>query len=171
MEFLDLAKRRYSVRTYEDRPVEQEKIDLMVEAARVAPTAQNRQPARLVIVQGRDDCDKLGKACRSHGAPLAFIVCADTERVWARALDGATSEDIDAAILTDHIMLEATDLGLGSCWICAFNPDVIAQEFDLPPALKPVNVLAVGYAAGEPASPDRHGEKRIPTSELVFARQ
>lgn len=171
MEFLDLAKRRYSVRTYEDRPVEQEKIDLMVEAARVAPTAQNRQPVRLVIVQGRDDCDKLGKACRSHGAPLAFIVCADTERVWARALDGATSEDIDAAILTDHIMLEATDLGLGSCWICAFNPDVIAQEFDLPPALKPVNVLAVGYAAGEPASPDRHGEKRIPTSELVFARQ
>ncbi len=101
-------------------------------------------------------------------APLAFVVCADGEKAWKRPLDGMSTVHVDASILTDHMMLAATDLGLGSVWICRFDPTVIREEFGLPETLVPVNILAVGHPAGELKSPDRHATERIPTSELVI---
>ena len=74
--------------------------------------------------------------------------------------------DIDASILTDHMMLAATEQGLGSVWICYFKPDVIKKEFDLPENLEPVNILALGYT-NEKVSTLRHDSQRIPRSELV----
>lgn len=167
MSFLAIAKRRCSIRTYETTPVEQEKIDAIVEAAHVAPTAANRQPVRIVCVSSREGLAKLGKAANLHGAPLAFVVCADRDRSWERRYDGMRSTHIDASILTDHMMMEAADLGLGSVWICAFDPAIVRDEFELPSSLEPVNILAVGYAACEPTSPNRHDTERIPISELV----
>ncbi|MDE6907543.1 MAG: nitroreductase family protein, partial [Lachnospiraceae bacterium] len=75
--------------------------------------------------------------------------------------------DIDASILTDHMMMEATELGLGSVWVCYFKPDVIRQEFRLPDTLEPINILAIGYANGNPADPERHQSQRISLNELV----
>lgn len=167
MSFIDLAKKRCSIRAYEPTPVSRELIDAIEEAAHVAPTAANRQPVRIIEATSPESLAKLGKTANLFGAPLAFIVCADGERAWRRSYDGMSSTAIDASILTDHLMLAATDLGLGSVWICNFDPQVVREEFDLPASLEPVNVLAVGYAACEPTSPERHATKRIPTSELI----
>ena len=167
MDFIELAKRRCSVRAYEDRKVEPEKLERILEAARIAPTAKNLQPVKLLAVQSGEGLEKVGKAANIYGAPLAIIVCADHQRAWTRPFDGKRSTDIDASILTDHMMLEATELGLGSVWICFFKPDVLREEFSLPEHLEPVNILAVGYASGAPASPDRHDKARVPMDELV----
>lgn len=167
MDFMEIAKKRYSVRSYSDRKVEKEKLDKILEAAHVAPTAANRQPVRLIAVQSEEGLAKIGKGTKLFGAPLAIIVCADHTKAWVRSYDGKHTCDIDASILTDHMMLQATELGLGSVWICWFKPDVIREEFSLPDNLEPINILAIGYSNEEPADPERHSEMRIGMEELV----
>ncbi len=168
MSFLEMAEARYSVRDYTDKKVEQKKLKKILEAAHVAPTAANKQPARLVVVQEEEGLKKIGKAANIYGAPLAIIVCSDHTKAWTRPFDQKKTTDIDATILTDHMMMEAAELGLGSVWICYFKPDVIRQEFQLPDTLEPVNILAIGYANGSPADPKRHVTQRIPLDELVY---
>lgn len=167
MDFITLAKQRCSIRSYKDRKVEQEKLDLILEAAHAAPTAANLQPVRILVVQSEEGFSRIGKAANIYGAPLAIIVCADHNKAWVRPFDRKQTGDIDASILTDHMMLQATALGLGSVWICYFKPDVLKAEFQLPDHLEPINILAIGYGDEAPASPDRHGQTRIPISELV----
>ncbi|HEX2998927.1 MAG TPA: nitroreductase family protein [Armatimonadota bacterium] len=167
MSFLHLAKRRYSVRKFHPKKVEEEKLQKILEAARVAPTAVNYQPFKLIVCQQEEGLNKVKKAARIYDAPLAIIVCGDRDRVWRRNLDGKTTLDIDASIVTDHMMLQAADLDLGSVWICYFKPDVIKAEFQLPDNLEPINILAIGYASGVPQSPDRHDTQRRPLSDLV----
>ncbi len=167
MDFLQLAKRRYSVRSYQPRLVEQEKLDRILEAARVAPTGANRQPQRLIIVREAEGLEKLKKGANVYGAPLAIIVCADHEVSWKRSYDGKDIADIDAAIVTDHMMLQATELELGTLWICHFDPRAIRREFRIPESLEPVNILAIGYAAGAPLSPDSHEKLRQPVEAFV----
>lgn len=167
MNFIEIAKKRYSVRSYKDKKVEEEKLQKILEAAHVAPTAANRQPVRLIVVQSKEGLGKIGKGANLYGAPLAIIVCADHSRAWVRPFDKKQTSDIDASILTDHMMLQATESGLGSVWICYFEPDVIRKEFDLPDNLEPVNILAVGYSDEEAADPERHSETRITVDELV----
>lgn len=167
MEFLDLAKKRYSVRSYLPKAVEQEKLDQILEAGRVAPTGANRQPQRVLVVQSKEGLEKVSKAANIYGAPLALIVCGKPSLAWVRGYDQKNIMEIDATIVTDHMMLEAADLGLGSVWICHFNPAVLRQEFSIPEDLTPVNLLAVGYAAEEPASAGRHKELRKPLRDTV----
>ena len=159
MDFLKLVRARYSVRQYQNRPVEPEKVEQLLEAAQAAPTAANCQPVRL-----------LAGAAELYGAPLAVVVCADRSRAWKRPFDGKQTTDIDASILTDHMMLAASALGLGSVWICYFQPEAVKAALGLPEHLEPVNILAVGYADGAPASPERWRTERIPLDELVLAR-
>ena len=109
-----------------------------------------------------------GTLHRDFGAPLAIIVCADTNEVWTRKYDGKKIGDIDASIVTDHMMLAAASLGLDTLWICMFKPEAVREEFALPEGIEPVNILLVGYGAGEPASPERHAELRKPLAETVF---
>jgi Nitroreductase len=168
MEFLELAKKRYSVRKYEDKKVEPEKLMKILEAARIAPTGANTQPQRLIVIQEKEGLDKLKKAANVYEAPLAIIVCGDHNPVWKRPFDGKDITDIDASIVTDHMMLQATELGLGSVWICYFNPEVLKKEFNIPDNIEPVNILAIGYATGEPASPDRHEKTRKPLEHIVY---
>lgn len=167
MNFLEIAKSRYSVRNYTSQKVEREKLEKILSAAHVAPTAANLQPVRLIVVQEAEGLSKIGKAANIYGAPLAIIVCSEQAKAWTRPFDGKQTADIDASILTDHMMLEATDLGLGSLWVCYFKPDVIREEFQLPDTLEPINILAIGYANGSPASPERHATQRMPLDELV----
>lgn len=168
MDFLELAKRRYSVRSYKDCPVEEAKLAKILEAGRVAPTAANRQPQRLLVVRTAEGLQKLKKAVNIFGAPLAIIVCTDLEEVWVRSYDSENTADIDASIVTDHMMLEATSQGLGTLWVCNFNPEVLRKEFSLPDTYKPVNILAVGYADRGPESPDRHKNARKPLDKTIF---
>ena len=167
MDFIEIAKQRYSVRKYTEKKVETEKLNMILEAAHVAPTAANRQPIRLIAVQSEEGLAKISNAADIYGAPLAIIVCADHSKAWVRPFDKKQSGDIDASILTDHMMLQATELGLGSVWICYFKPDVIRKGFELPDDLEPINILAVGYPDEEAADPERHSQTRIPMEELV----
>lgn len=167
MGFLENAKKRYSVREYQSKKVEKEKLLKILEAGRVAPTGCNKQPYRLIVVQEEEGLGKIKKAANIFGAPLAIIVCGDHNTVWKRPYDGKKILDIDTSIVTDHMMLQATELDLGSVWICYFKPDIIKTEFNLPDNIEPINILAIGYAKGEPASPDRHEKVRRSLSELV----
>ena len=167
MSFIEIAKMRYSVRKYSDRAVESEKLEKIIEAAHVAPTAANLQPVKLIIVQSEEGLNKLGKAANTYDAPIAIIVCADHSKAWTRPFDGKKTTDIDATILTDHMMHEATELGLGTCWVCYFKADIISKEFRLPDNLEPINILAIGYADEVPADSNRHVKERIAVEKLV----
>lgn len=167
MDFIQIAKQRCSMRSYTERKVEQEKLEQILEAAHVAPTAANLQPVRLLVVQSDEGLAKIGTAANIYGAPLAIIVCADHKKAWVRPFDQKQTCDIDASILTDHMMLQAAELGLGSVWICYFKPDVLKKAFDLPDHLEPVNILAVGYSNEEAAAADRFDKTRIPVEQLV----
>lgn len=167
MNFLEIAKSRYSVRSYTEQKVEPEKLQKILQAAHVAPTAANLQPIKLIVVQSDEGLAKIGKAANIYHAPLAVIVCSSHSKAWTRPFDKKQTVDIDASILTDHMMLEATELGLGSVWICYFKADIIKKEFDLPDDLEPINILAIGYANEEPADPERHKTQRVPLNELV----
>ncbi len=168
MNFLELAKKRCSVRKFEAKKIEEEKLLKILEAGRVAPTAANHQPQRIIVVREDAGLSKVKKSANIYEAPLAIIVCADHPTAWKRPYDGKETGDIDATIVTDHMMMEATELGLGSVWICYFRPDVLRKEFNIPDYVDPVNILAIGYAAGQLASPDRHDKVRKPIQETVF---
>ncbi len=167
MDFLQMAKERYSVRKYKNIPVEKKKLDKILEAGRVAPTGANRQPQRIIAVTGPEGLEKLGKGAKTFGAPVVLIVCADKEEAWTRPADGKIIADIDASIVTDHMMLQATELGLGTLWMCWFKPDIIREEFNIPLNYEIVNLLAIGYADCEPLSADRHDEMRKKITETV----
>ncbi len=168
MNFLAIAKRRYACRKYKQDRVEPEKLAAILEAAHVAPTGANRQPQRLIVIQSADGLAKLTRCTRDFGAPCAIIVCADTTEVWQRKYDGKKIGDIDASIITDHMMLAAAAEGLDTLWICMFKPETLREEFQIPAHLEPVNILLIGYADEDAASPDRHSETRKPLAETVF---
>lgn len=167
---LDTAKARFSVRAYKEQAVEEDKLQKLLEIAHVAPTAANMQPVRLVVVRSREGRSAVSEEANIYGAPVAVIVCVDRGKAWTRPFDGMSTADIDASILTDHMMLMATELGLGSVWICYFKPDVLKRGLELPENLEPVNILALGYSAEPEADRDRHGKMRIPVDELVQYR-
>ena len=146
MDFITIAKQRMSVRDYKETKVEPEKLEQILEAAHVAPTAANLQPIRLIAVQSEEGLAKISKAANIYGAPLAIIVCADHDKAWVRPFDQKQTGDIDASILTDHMMLQATELGLGTVW---------------------VNILVVGYSDEGTGDPNRFNKQRIPMSQLV----
>lgn len=167
MDFINIAKKRHSVRSYTNQKVEPEKLEQILEAAHVAPTAANLQPVHLLVVQSEEGLAKISKAAGIYGAPMAIIVCADHNKAWTRPFDKKQSGDIDASILTDHMMLQATELGLGTVWVCYFQPDVLKQEFNLPANLEPVNILVVGYSDEEDADTNRFDSTCVSLSKLI----
>lgn len=168
MTFSELAKTRYSVRNYEAKPVEDEKLLHILEAGRVAPTAGNKQPQRILVVREKEGLEKLKKAANIFNAPMALIICGDHKAVWVRPQDGKHMVEVDASIVTDHMMLKATELGLGSLWMTWFDPKIVQEEFQIPSSLEPINILLLGYAAGAAKSPDRHVTERKNLNETVF---
>lgn len=162
-----VSQKRYACRKYTAQKVEQAKLDTILEAGRVAPTGANRQPQRLIVVRSEEGMARLARCTRDFGAPCAIIVCADTGQAWERKYDGKVIGDIDASIVTDHMMLCAASLGLDTLWICMFKPEAVRAEFNLPEHVEPVNILLVGYGAGIPADPGRHELLRKPLSETV----
>ncbi|MBE6043594.1 nitroreductase family protein [Clostridium thermopalmarium] len=165
MEFLELVRKRHSVRKYSTRKVEEEKLLKILEAGRLAPTAVNFQPQRLIVVQKEEGMEKLKKCNAStYGAPLVIIVCGDHNVVWKRRQDNKDFLDIDVSIVTDHMMLEAADLGLASVWIGSFDPDMIKREFNLPDNVEAINILAIGYETDDNTKVDKN---RKPLEEIV----
>ncbi len=167
MEFLTLAKQRCSVRGYKNTAVEKDKLNKILEAAHVAPTAANMQSSRLLVIQSEEGLNKLSKGVNFHGAPLAILVCGDHNNVFVRPFDKKNMIDIDATILADHMVLEAEDLGLSTCWLTYFDPTIIRNEFNIPENLEPVAIIAIGYASGSKACAERHSKDRKNIKEIT----
>lgn len=167
--FLEIAKSRYSCRKYDSRPVELEKLELVLEAGRVAPSAVNFQPWHFYVIQGESGLKNFHSAYHREwfqSAPCVIVICADHSRTWKRKADGKDSGDVDAAICTDHMTLQATELGLATCWICNFDVELTKELLELPPEMEPVVILPLGYPLDK-TDPNRHGEKRKALSEIV----
>ncbi len=165
---MELIKSRYSVRQYDEKLIGKENIDLLLEAGRVAPTAANRQPCRYFVLQGAEETAILEGACNYFKAPLVMVICTDMKKVWNRKYDDYTTADTDASIITAHIMLQAQDMGLGSCWIAHFDPKKVREALKLPENIVPVNILAMGYPSSKPKSADRFDRDRKNIEELVY---
>ncbi len=149
MEFFELIQKRYSVRAYQARPVEEEKLRKVLEAANLAPTAANRQPFRLVVVQTKDrekDLKRIYSRDWFVQAPLVVCMCAVKSEGWVRR-DGKNYAEVDATIAMDHLILAAADLGLGTCWIAAFDPQATREMLELGEDLEPVALTPLGYPA------------------------
>lgn len=149
MEFSDLIKDRWSVRSFSDKPVEQEKLDKILLAAKYAPTAVNFQPQKIYGLKSKEAMDKINSVCKAvYGAPLAILVCYDDDQDWDNPLTkGDHSGMTDASIVATHMMLEAWNQGIGSVWVGMFPHDAVKEAFNLPDNIKPVMLLPIGYAA------------------------
>lgn len=164
MEFSDLVRKRYSVRAYESRPVEEEKLQQVLEAARLAPTAANRQPFQILVLTtaGREaELQRIYQRAWFVQPPLILCICAIPAEGWVR-VDGKGYTDVDAAIAMDHMVLAATELGLGTCWIAAFDPAAAREILGLPSGVEPVAFTPLGYPADQPRP-----KQRKALSELV----
>jgi nitroreductase len=164
MSFLDLVKKRYSVRKYKSTPVEKEKLDFVLEAARLAPTAANKQPIKLFVIRTKDHEKELSGVYNKAAfitAPIVILACTNPSTAWKRQ-DGKDYSDIDLAIALDHLILAATEVGLGTCWIGKFNPLLVKKTFNLPADLEPIMLVTVGYPDDSPTQ-----KTRKPISELV----
>ncbi|MBI2851802.1 MAG: nitroreductase family protein [Chloroflexi bacterium] len=165
MSFLELARKRYSVRTFKQDPVEDAKLNEVLEAAQAAPTAANRQPFQLVIVHTAGKETELARINSRPGfvqAPLLIFAVAVPSQAWVHR-DGKNYMDVDIAIVMDHLTLAATDLGLGTCWIAAFDRTAAREFLGLPPDVEPIVVTPLGYPA--PETPRE--KKRKSMAELV----
>jgi nitroreductase len=144
---MELAKDRFSVRQFDpSKPVEPEKLDVLLEAIKIAPTAANMQPQKVKVFQTAEELAQADiiSRCR-YGAPLAFLICYDSSGTIKRG--GLDAGVIDDSIITTHLMLAAWELGLGSCWCLAFDADKAHEVLGLPENIVPVAFLPVGYAA------------------------
>lgn len=149
MSFLELAKNRYSVRSFTNQPVEEEKLNLILEAGRIAPTACNYQPQRIFVAKSEDSRKKLASVCPcTFDAPVILVVCYDKTRDCKSSLmPGYEFGETDAAIVCTHMMLQAADLGLGSCWVGWFNADEVSKTLNLPEEVRVSALLPIGYAS------------------------
>jgi len=167
MDFLKLAKTRYSCRKFSDKPVEDKKINKILEAGRVSPTACNNQPQHIYILKSKEALEKLQKCkTRCFNETLAFIICYDKNTCWLREYDNEKSGVVDASIITTSMMYEAHNLGIESTWVMHFMPKAIVDEFNLPDNEIPVSVLVMGYPAKE-GKPSKLHDNRKPLEETI----
>jgi nitroreductase len=165
MNFQDLIQKRYSVRSYETKAIPKDVLSAVLEAGRAAPTAANRQAFRILVIDTEKARDKLLEIYKSEWfvqAPIVLGVVSLPHENWIRR-DGKNYADVDAAIVMDHMILAAADLGLGTCWIGAFDPDNARSLLSLPEGAEPIAFTPLGYPADEGSA-----KKRKSLEELVI---
>jgi len=165
LDFSELVSARYSVRAYRPDPVEDKKLDRVLEAARLAPTACNKQPMRFVVVHTSGKEQELGRIFKAKWftqAPIVICVCTIASEAWVRSYDAKNHGIVDAAIAMDHLILEAANQGLGTCWICAFDPIAAREVLGLPEGVEPIAFTPLGYPADAPME-----KIRKPIGDLV----
>lgn len=167
MEFKEVVRNRYSCRKYSDRKVEPEKLEAILEAGRLAPTAKNLQEQRIYVIQSEEGLAKIDAVttCR-FGAPVVIAVAFDKNNVFTYPGGMKNSGDEDATIVATHMILAAADEGLGSCWLNLFDPQQTAELLGLPENEELVMLMDIGYAA-EDAVPAKAHERRKDLSETV----
>ena len=158
--FLELAESRYSVRKYDARPIEQEKLDRILRAGQVAPTAANAQPQRILVLKSEEALSRVRAVTHFHfGAPMVLLICYDRRASW-KARDGHDSGPVDTAIVVTQMMLEAFDEGIGSCWVGYFNAQQVSQVLELPENVTVSALLPIGYPAENAQPAPLHSQYR-----------
>ena len=158
--FLELAKRRYSCREFNHHTVAAIKIKKILEAARLAPTACNKQPIHVWGITSEEALQRIRPVHTLFGAPLAFIVGCKSDEAWVRAFDGKNGAETDAAIVGTHIMLAAADLDLGCTWIGGFDPKKLADAFPETAGYEITAIFAVGHPAAGAVPSERHSIRK-----------
>lgn len=166
MKFIELAKKRVSIRSYKPDPISEEHLNDVLEAGRLAPTACNLQPFQFIVVRQKEALAALAAAYPASWiaeAPVIIAICTTPANAWKRSRhDDRCYSDVDAAIAADHMTLAAADLDLGTCWIAAFDPTIARAALKLPHTVEPLILLTLGY-------PNEEGRPkiRLPLEKLV----
>ena len=176
MDFLELSKSRYSVRKFSDKKVEDQKLEKVLEAGRLAPTAKNSQSQKIFVLKSDEAIAKIrGATQMAFDAPVVLMVCYDTDQSYKNVNDTAYTYfpgghydggEVDASIITTAMMFQATELGLGTLWARGFDATKIIEAFDLPKNLHLVCLLDIGYPAPDAEPSPRHSDRK-PLSETV----
>lgn len=165
--FLKLCQTRYSVRKYTDKAISDEDLRYILECVRIAPSGVNFQPWKFVLVKS-DEARKKLQQCYDRDwfntAPLYVIAYKDTSKEWVRKYDGKHIGDIDVAIAVEHLCLAATEKGLGTCWVCNFNPELLSELFPQSEEFVPVALIPIGHIATDSKKREQ-GRKEL--SEIV----
>lgn len=169
MQLKELIEKRYSVRAYSSQPVETDKVNYILECAQLAPSANNLQPWRFYVVTDNEVIKGIQESYSREWfktAPMHIVVCKDSTVSWKRKnTDNKDFGDVDAAIAAEHICLAAAEVGLGTCWVCNFMPDVLSGILNLPSNLEPIAIFPLGYINKEGSSIKEKNRK--PLSEIT----
>ena len=192
MDFMEISKLRHTVRKYAKTPVEQGKIEKLLEAGRWAPTAVNAQPQRILVMDTQKNLAKVREFCTFgwqqkyvdlakesdtedhkniviyYGAPVVMMVCYDKDECWTHPQSGKSSGMTDATIVATHMMMEATSLGLGTAWISYFDEDKARELLGIPDSWQPVCMLYVGYPADDYKPNENLSVKRKSLNETCY---
>lgn len=169
MDFIELVKKRYSCRSFSEKQVEKEKIDLILEAGRLAPTAGNFQPQRILVITDKEKINEL-KECTAFtfDAPIVLAICYDKDVSWKRKYDGKDEGIIDVGIVATHMMLQIAELGLGSTIVGCFEPNKAAKILNIPSNYELENLLPFGYPSEEGSKASSKHYERENIEKLVY---
>ncbi len=167
--FSDLAKARFSVRKFDGRPVPKKKLQKILEAGRVAPTAKNNQPQKVYVLESKEAIEKINSVCSCiYGATTVLVVCYDKSLIWHNPLDEEVdSGQIDTSIVLTHMMLEAQEQGVNSCWVCYFNPKEVSQALNLPENVVPVSLMPLGFGCEDVVPSPNHTSIREAEETII----
>ena len=166
--FMRILESRYSCHSFTDYPVSEDKLQMILEAGRMAPSAKNCQPVRIWVVKSEEALARLRKVHPCYGAPVVLIVGCRNEEAWVRESDGVNAAKTDAAIVLTHLMLTATDVGLANMWIWDFNPGKIREVLPETREHGIYGLLAIGHPAAGEGKPTELHDQRKPLEDLVI---
>lgn len=161
MTFQELCAKRFSVRQYTDEPVSQADLDYILECVRIAPSAVNFQPWKFIIVRSEEGKKKVQAAYPRdwfYTAPMYIVAYKNKNEEWVRKYDNKPHGDIDLAIAMEHMTLAATERGLGTCWVCAYKPEILAEQIPQPEEWESVAIMPIGHIA--PDCPKRESPRK-----------
>lgn len=170
MAFIDLAEKRYSVRKYEDKQIEKEKLDLVLKAGNLAPTACNNQPQRIYVIQSPEVIAKMAEITpMTFGAKTVLAFAVDTSEEWNNPLEAGIKAGIqDVSIVATHMMMEAADVGLGTCWVCYFPNTPMEKLLALPANEKLALLMPIGYPAADAEPRGMHFQRKEISETVKF---
>ncbi len=160
MDFLELAKKRCTTRGFNDQPIKKSDLGYILAASRVAPSACNKQPQRIIVVQNPKNILKIQEAYQTFNSQCVLIVSQDKSEPLISPFDNKCSGDLDIGIVCDHIMLAAREKNIGSVMVGLFDPNIIRKEFNIPDYIEPTALIFLGYPINGFLSPERHKTER-----------
>jgi len=170
MSLLTLIQKRCSIRNYLPDSIPTEKLEYILESARLAPSAVNYQPWNFLVITTEEGRKKVYECYPREWikpTPTYIVICGDHSKSWKRASDGKDHLDIDAGIVTEHICLAATELNIASCIVCNFDTHLFRNHFNLPEHVEPITIIPLAYPA-DPELFNTTPKKRKPLEDIII---